>query len=252
MTKRPAEAADVSWIIQGDGEPADDGISQRKGPRTTPKEGDWTCSKCQNLNYADRMFCNMRKCNAPRPAQEWICVACGNNNYADRAFCNMRRCRAPRPGSQMTPVPGGALQQAMVQGVLGQPAADQAMPQLGGALQQAMVQGGLELPTGDQTGLPSRPPRMGDWMCSHCGNHNFADRAFCNMRKCGAPRVLTEWVCSCGNANYADRLVCNMRKCGAMRTDLHPTVLQELSAKGFGKGATPRPAAAVAPGAAVS
>mmetsp|Transcript_20910 Transcript_20910/g.43415 ORF Transcript_20910/g.43415 Transcript_20910/m.43415 type:complete len:230 (-) Transcript_20910:106-795(-) len=229
MTKRPAEAADVSWIIQGDGEPADDGISQMKGPRTTPKEGDWTCQKCHNLNYADRMFCNMRKCNAPRPAQEWICVACGNNNFADRAFCNMRRCRAPRPGSQMTPMPGGALQ-------------------------QAMVQGALELSTGDQSSLPSRPARMGDWICSHCGNLNFADRAFCNMRKCSAPRALTEWVCSCGNANYADRLVCNMRKCGATRTDLHPTVLQELSMKGFGKGAAPRlaAAAAVAPGTAVS
>jgi len=82
---------------------------------------------------------------------------------------------------------------------------------------------------------------------------NFADRAFCNMRKCGAARVLTDWVCACGNTNYADRMVCNMRKCGAPRKDVHPKVLEELSAKGLGKGtaaAAPHPQVPAADAAA--
>jgi len=86
-------------------------------------------------------------------------------------------------------------------------------------------------------GPPARPQRQADWVCDQCQNLNFADRAFCNMRKCGAPRALTDWLCdSCGNSNYADRLVCNMRKCGAPRADVHPGALAELSVKGLGKG----------------
>ena len=40
------------------------------------------------------------------------------------------------------------------------------------------------------------------------------------MRKCGAPRVPTadapaqNWICpACGNENYPNRLFCNMKKC---------------------------------------
>jgi len=73
---------------------------------------------------------------------------------------------------------------------------------------------------------------------------NFGHRTFCNMRKCGAPRILANWVCSCGNNNYADRMVCNMRKCGAPRTDIHPAALEELVLKGLGKGAPPHHAKA--------
>eukprot|EP00414_Alexandrium_minutum_P007983 CAMPEP_0113832424 /NCGR_PEP_ID=MMETSP0328-20130328/7373_1 /TAXON_ID=39455 /ORGANISM="Alexandrium minutum" /LENGTH=71 /DNA_ID=CAMNT_0000800639 /DNA_START=19 /DNA_END=234 /DNA_ORIENTATION=+ /assembly_acc=CAM_ASM_000350 len=60
------------------------------------------------------------------------------------------------------------------------------------------------------------------------------------MRKCGAARALTDWVCTCGNTNYADRMVCNMRKCGAARTDISPDALAELNSKGLGKGARGR------------
>jgi len=80
-------------------------------------------------------------------------------------------------------------------------------------------------------------PRLGDWSCHSCGNVNFADRAFCNMRKCEAPRALGEWQCpACGNKNFSDRAVCNMRKCQAPRADVDPKVVMELISKGFGKG----------------
>mmetsp|Transcript_46251 Transcript_46251/g.110817 ORF Transcript_46251/g.110817 Transcript_46251/m.110817 type:complete len:175 (-) Transcript_46251:94-618(-) len=174
------------------------------------------------------MVCNMRKCSARRPGEDWICTACGNANYADRAFCNMRKCRAPRGGF------AGAPQMAA------------AMPVTPAAVQD--LAGTVGLPDG----LLSRPPREGDWICRHCQNMNFGDRAFCNMRKCGAPRELADWVCSCGNINYADRMVCNMRKCGAARNDIHPAVLAEISSKGLGKGAFLQAAQAAAAGIQVS
>lgn len=31
-------------------------------------EGDWVCPKCENVNFAFRTTCNMKKCGAPRPA----------------------------------------------------------------------------------------------------------------------------------------------------------------------------------------
>ena len=30
--------------------------------------------------------------------------------------------------------------------------------------------------------------KPGDWTCPRCGNANYAFRATCNMRRCGAPR----------------------------------------------------------------
>lgn len=39
----------------------------------------------------------------------------------------------------------------------------------------------------------SREP--GDWYCMECGNMNFAFRDTCNMRKCGASKVIFPyWV----------------------------------------------------------
>eukprot|EP00658_Telonema_sp_P-2_P022234 TRINITY_DN18884_c0_g1_i6.p1 TRINITY_DN18884_c0_g1~~TRINITY_DN18884_c0_g1_i6.p1 ORF type:complete len:225 (-),score=29.81 TRINITY_DN18884_c0_g1_i6:18-692(-) len=29
--------------------------------------------------------------------EDWICPSCGNSNYASRTVCNMRKCQAPRP-----------------------------------------------------------------------------------------------------------------------------------------------------------
>merc|ERR1740129_913793 len=67
--------------------------SQGKGCGSRPaREGDWICSQCDNMNFADRPFCNMRKCGAARVLPEWICAACGNSNFPDRLHCNMRKC----------------------------------------------------------------------------------------------------------------------------------------------------------------
>lgn len=31
-------------------------------------EGDWICPKCDNVNFAFRTTCNIKKCGAPRPS----------------------------------------------------------------------------------------------------------------------------------------------------------------------------------------
>merc|ERR1719203_1068802 len=83
-------------------------------------------------------------------------------------------------------------------------------------------------------GLPANA-MQGDWMCTNCGEHNFARNVAC--RKCGAPKVAGyggagmgmgmamgkgmyqdakpgDWVCtSCGDHNFARNEAC--RKCGA-------------------------------------
>lgn len=179
------------------------------------RQDSWSCLKCGNLNFGDRAYCNMRKCGAPKPLPErghleqgWQCSACGNSNFADRQYCNLRKCGAPRPGFQQMPWPN-LMGMTMFQ--KGYPSA-----------QKGAAKGGI--------GGGS------SWQCE-CGNTNFKDRAFCNMRKCGKPRVLEAWLCSaCGNRNFADRDVCNMRKCGTPRHDCDLAVFQELFSKGFVKG----------------
>ncbi|KAI5058574.1 hypothetical protein GOP47_0026744 [Adiantum capillus-veneris] len=101
----------------------ENGSRKRRGDTS---EGDWTCPKCGNTNFAFRTICNMRKCNTPKPAPQpfrgqgkssaageglpegsWTCDQCGNVNYSFRTKCNRRNCGAPKPdgkqqGSKMT------------------------------------------------------------------------------------------------------------------------------------------------------
>lgn len=69
----------------------------------------------------------------------------------------------------------------------------------------------------------------GQWACGKCGNVNFAGRAICNMRSCGARKEEGPWVCpGCGNENRPGKLFCNMRKCGLAKPGL---TAQELQAQ---------------------
>jgi len=177
------------------------------------KEGDWSCSSCNNHNYHHRIVCN--RCGGPRgggmnyiesmppPMQaqmimkmlggsipawagdqgntrpgDWNCRACQNLNYASREQCN--KC---------------------------------------GIAKDVFI-----APTG---------MREGDWICSACQNHNYASKTVCN--KCQVPQESAaytqgkknggkgggkhgmregDWMCpACDNHNYADKQVCN--RCSA-------------------------------------
>ncbi|XP_020519247.1 ranBP2-type zinc finger protein At1g67325 isoform X1 [Amborella trichopoda] len=43
------------------------GSRKRRGGPDGSNEGDWICPKCDNLNFAFRTTCNMKKCGTPKP-----------------------------------------------------------------------------------------------------------------------------------------------------------------------------------------
>jgi len=82
-----------------------------------------------------------------------MCPACGNHNYASKTACN--RCGIPKPGLSF----GGMASY--------------------GSFAASGGGGG-----GAKQSLPANA-RPGDWICSACGNHNYASKTVCN--RCGAP-----------------------------------------------------------------
>eukprot|EP00448_Togula_jolla_P011242 CAMPEP_0170594116 /NCGR_PEP_ID=MMETSP0224-20130122/13825_1 /TAXON_ID=285029 /ORGANISM="Togula jolla, Strain CCCM 725" /LENGTH=261 /DNA_ID=CAMNT_0010918145 /DNA_START=72 /DNA_END=857 /DNA_ORIENTATION=- len=162
---------------------------------------------------------------------DWMCPQCGNHNYASRTFCN--RCQAAKQGVvtpagayAVTPAYGAAKGTPLGKG------ATRRSPyggQFGGAAPMA-----TPLTQGEGT-------RPGDWVCTSCNNHNYANRIVCN--RCGGPKVALvdnfmmgnassiahlgtvasmagmgsfinvkpgDWMCAaCKNHNYADKVNCN-------------------------------------------
>ncbi|KAL6323077.1 hypothetical protein AAG906_024647 [Vitis piasezkii] len=89
-----------------------DGTASRKHGLS---EGDWVCPKCDNVNFAFRTTCNMKKCGAARPSSvtllqwsdvhsgapegSWTCSKCENLNYPFRTVCNRKGCGNEKPAS---------------------------------------------------------------------------------------------------------------------------------------------------------
>ncbi|KAG6630560.1 hypothetical protein I3843_13G024700 [Carya illinoinensis] len=84
---------------------------KRRGGPDGLHEGDWICPKCENVNFAFRTNCNIKKCGAPRPSLgpnqpntggpegSWTCDKCGNLNYPFRTVCNRKDCGNEKPDS---------------------------------------------------------------------------------------------------------------------------------------------------------
>ncbi|KAJ7961904.1 RanBP2-type zinc finger protein family [Quillaja saponaria] len=83
---------------------------KRRGGPDSLNEGDWICPKCDNVNFAFRTVCNMKKCGAARPSGpnqsnnnapegSWTCSKCGNLNYPFRTVCNRKECGNVKPAS---------------------------------------------------------------------------------------------------------------------------------------------------------
>ncbi|CAN6199053.1 unnamed protein product [Urochloa humidicola] len=88
---------------------------KRRGGPDGLSEGDWTCPKCDNVNFSFRTSCNMKKCGAPRPTTpgvntsvprkdnkgapegSWTCPECNNLNYPFRTVCNRKGCSYSKP-----------------------------------------------------------------------------------------------------------------------------------------------------------
>lgn len=156
----------------------DDEESALKKPRlgnlmSGEHEG-WMC-ECGNVNFADRLFCNLRKCNKAKPGADipsterggpkWVCEHCDNENFSDRTTCNMRKCGQPRPGFEQ-----------------------QAGFGKGGKVAQMFAPSFA--PSFQYQASFSAPVKGGaTWVCGHCGNENYSDRTTCNLRKCGMPRM---------------------------------------------------------------
>eukprot|EP00747_Dinoflagellata_sp_TGD_P099022 gnl/TRDRNA2_/TRDRNA2_167617_c0_seq4.p1 gnl/TRDRNA2_/TRDRNA2_167617_c0~~gnl/TRDRNA2_/TRDRNA2_167617_c0_seq4.p1 ORF type:complete len:220 (+),score=34.17 gnl/TRDRNA2_/TRDRNA2_167617_c0_seq4:103-762(+) len=200
--------------------PAQPQVNQNQGQQLDDSE-QWTCLKCGNKNYQSRIFCNMRKCGAPRSEENWICPGCGNENFASRLFCNMRKCQLARPG-----LSASALQQYQQQQKMGGKGMGPGMfGMMGGyGMNRMMMQ---QMMAGPNAGKP--PP--GSWMCLACSNVNFPNRTSCNKKTCGQPRAAVDggypgsanaasaptgsWVCrSCSNVNWPERTTCNAKNCG--------------------------------------
>lgn len=173
------------------------------------RPGDWMCPACNNHNYADKTVCN--KCKVPKSIYikkgglrqgDWICQGCSNHNFADKNVCN--KCG----GSKANAIP--------YNGPFGK----------GGA------SGGMGMT--HQMAALGKGMRPGDWMCSACSAHNYADKESCF--KCRTPKGTYiaktgmrqgDWICAaCNNHNFKDKTMCN--KCGAA-----PNVASQKGGYGF-------------------
>ncbi|XP_058104329.1 ranBP2-type zinc finger protein At1g67325-like [Magnolia sinica] len=96
------------------GLPDNNASRKRRGGPDGLSEGDWICPKCDNVNFAFRTTCNMKKCGAARPTPgpnrsasgnkdssapegSWTCTKCSNLNYPFRTVCNRKGCGNEKP-----------------------------------------------------------------------------------------------------------------------------------------------------------
>ncbi|MQL78929.1 hypothetical protein Taro_011375 [Colocasia esculenta] len=164
------------------------------------RAGDWICN-CGFHNYSSRAQC--KKCNAPFPAGVSSSMAnsavsdlfptLGTKRLASEEFVNEWDSKRLNAGDMN----GHFL-------TYGQKNSYQGLEELAGSSSNQSLGLYSKYPSVSSTSVPalqihvqsSQPTTMptilgkgakqwrdGDWMCSHCNNHNFASRSFCNRCK---------------------------------------------------------------------
>ncbi|EER12169.1 hypothetical protein Pmar_PMAR016569 [Perkinsus marinus ATCC 50983] len=138
------------------------------GPAARPlpslENGGWKCVRCGNINYSHKLFCNMRKCNAPKPLENWNCHACGVRSVKPLAReCD--NCLAERKTTRDEEI----LLEAHRTGTL-PTTADK---------KNTFIQELLSAP-------------FGSWICVKCNNVNWPARTICNGRTCQKGREASD------------------------------------------------------------
>ncbi|XP_063698622.1 ATP-dependent RNA helicase vasa [Culicoides brevitarsis] len=169
-------------------------------PKREPRAGDWSCSECNQSNFARNNDCF--KCHAAKPegaggndggnsygdrpkreprAGDWNCPDCNQSNFARNNECF--KCQTPKP-------------------------------------EGAGNDGGDGGYGGDR---PKREPRAGDWTCSECSQSNFGSRSECFKCQAAKPegaggddrpkREPSKWDWNCPNSecgvnNFGNRNEC--------------------------------------------
>jgi len=172
---------------------------------------DWICPNCGDHQFAKNIAC--RLCRTPKPVTavrggnnqglrpgDWNCPECGDLQFERNQVC--RKCGCPK-----TALPPPSLP----------PNRSQALPPPSLPPNRAQASGVPFAASGRGSAVG-----LDDWICSNCGDHQFARNLAC--RKCAAPRPTTstnnqvskigDWICpnpACRDVQFERNLMC--RRC---------------------------------------
>jgi len=172
---------------------------------------DWICANCGDHQFAKNIAC--RLCRAPKPVPaargannqpqrpgDWNCPSCGDLQFERNQVC--RKCGCPKPALPPPSLPPNRSQALPPPSL--PPNRAQASP-----LTFAASGRGSEMATDD-------------WICSNCGDHQFARNLAC--RKCAAPKPtmstnnqvskMGDWICpnpACRDVQFEKNHMC--RRC---------------------------------------
>lgn len=170
---------------------------------------DWICANCGDHQFAKNIAC--RLCRTPKPVPparggsnpslrpgDWNCPSCGDLQFERNQAC--RKCGCPKPALPPPSLPPNRSQALPPPSL--PPNRAQASPLAFAA-----------------SGNPMAPE---DWICSNCGDHQFARNLAC--RKCAAPKPtmstnnqaskLGDWICpnpACRDVQFEKNRMC--RRC---------------------------------------